>query len=100
MNATEKRKRFRAVLAGPRCLSPATVFDALSARVAESVGYELGLRGLESQHWLKTALKRTVWPFVATGLLVSALGWAMQAYAPEAHSLGQVIKHVKGVEKT
>lgn len=31
------------MLAGPRCLSPATVFDALSARVAESVGYELGI---------------------------------------------------------
>ena len=43
MNPTEKRQRFRAVLAGPRCMSPATVFDALSARVAESVGYELGI---------------------------------------------------------
>jgi carboxyvinyl-carboxyphosphonate phosphorylmutase len=43
MNATEKRKRLRAVLAGSRCVSPATVFDALSARVAESVGYEFGI---------------------------------------------------------
>jgi oxaloacetate decarboxylase len=43
MTPTEKRQRFRAVLAGPRCMSPATVFDALSARVAESVGYELGI---------------------------------------------------------
>src|SRR5688572_24600821 len=43
MNPTEKRNRLRAVLAGPRCVSPATVFDALSARVAESVGYEFGL---------------------------------------------------------
>ncbi len=43
MNSTEKRNRFRAVLAGPRCMSPATVFDALSARVAEAVGYEFGL---------------------------------------------------------
>ncbi len=43
MNATEKRNRFRAVLAGPRCMSPATVFDALSARVAEAAGYEFGL---------------------------------------------------------
>jgi oxaloacetate decarboxylase len=40
---TERRKRLRALLAGPVCLSPATVFDALSARVAESVGYEIGL---------------------------------------------------------
>ena len=39
----EKRERLRAVLAGPRIMSPATVFDALSARVAESVGYELGI---------------------------------------------------------
>jgi len=43
MTPTEKRQRLRAVLAGPRCQSPATVFDALSARVAESVGYELGI---------------------------------------------------------
>jgi len=43
MNATEKRNKLRAVLAGPRIVSPATVFDALSARVAESVGYEFGI---------------------------------------------------------
>ncbi len=43
MTPTEKRQRFRAVLAGPRCQSPATVYDALSARIAESVGYELGI---------------------------------------------------------
>ena len=40
---TEQRKRLRAVLAGSKCLSPASVYDALSARVAESVGYELGM---------------------------------------------------------
>lgn len=40
---TEQRQFIRAVLAGDRCLSPATVFDALSARVAESVGYRLGI---------------------------------------------------------
>lgn len=43
MTPTEKRQKFRAILAGPRCVSPATVFDALSARVAESVGYETGI---------------------------------------------------------
>lgn len=40
---TERRQRLRELLAGPVCVSPATVYDALSARVAESVGYELGL---------------------------------------------------------
>ncbi|HEV2007597.1 MAG TPA: isocitrate lyase/phosphoenolpyruvate mutase family protein [Burkholderiales bacterium] len=43
MDHTNPRKRLRAILAGTRCLSPATVYDALSARVAEAVGYEIGL---------------------------------------------------------
>lgn len=40
---TEQRQFIRSVLAGDRCLSPATVYDALSARVAESVGFRLGI---------------------------------------------------------
>lgn len=43
MSPTEQRKRIRAILAGAQCLSPATVYDALSARIAESVGFELGI---------------------------------------------------------
>ena len=43
MTPSEKRKRLRAILTGPVCRSPATVFDALSARIAESVGYETGI---------------------------------------------------------
>ena len=40
---TEQRRRFRAILNGAECLSPASVYDPLSARVAESVGYKLGI---------------------------------------------------------
>jgi len=43
MNHTEQRKRLRAVFAGTKCISPASVYDALSARVAESVGYKIGM---------------------------------------------------------
>jgi carboxyvinyl-carboxyphosphonate phosphorylmutase len=43
MNHTEQRKRLRAVFAGTKCISPASVYDALSARVAESVGYQIGM---------------------------------------------------------
>lgn len=43
MNYSEQRNRLRAVLAGSRCASPASVFDPLSARVAEGVGYEIGM---------------------------------------------------------
>ena len=40
---TGLRKRARAILNGPQCVSPASVYDALSARVARAVGFELGL---------------------------------------------------------
>jgi oxaloacetate decarboxylase len=43
MTYTDCRKRLRAILAGPKCVSPVTVFDALSARTAESVGAEVGI---------------------------------------------------------
>ncbi len=43
MYYTEQRRKMRAILSGTRCVSPATVYDALSARVAESVGFELGI---------------------------------------------------------
>jgi carboxyvinyl-carboxyphosphonate phosphorylmutase len=41
--AARRRERLRAILSGTRCVSPASVFDPLSARIAESVGYELGM---------------------------------------------------------
>lgn len=43
MNHTERRNRLRKLLAGNQCISPASVYDPLSARVAESVGYQLGM---------------------------------------------------------
>jgi carboxyvinyl-carboxyphosphonate phosphorylmutase len=43
MTPTEKRQRLRAILNGNETTSPATVFDALSARVAEAAGYTCGI---------------------------------------------------------
>jgi len=43
MSYTDCRKRLRAVLEGTACPSPATVFDALSARVAERAGFQIGV---------------------------------------------------------
>src|SRR6476620_259336 len=43
MNHTQQRNKLRTLLAGSKCLSPASVFDPLSARVAEAVGYEIGM---------------------------------------------------------
>src|SRR5262249_9387148 len=43
MHWTDRRKRFRAVLSGERCVHPGSVFDPISARIAEALGFEIGL---------------------------------------------------------
>ena len=53
------------------------------------------LRGLETRHWFETALRRTLWPFVITAVMVSATGWGMALYAPGAHSIADVVAHSK-----
>ncbi len=45
MTFTARRERFRALLEGGRCLVPASIFDALSARIAEDLGFEMGMVG-------------------------------------------------------
>jgi oxaloacetate decarboxylase len=43
MHWTDRRDRFRAILAGPRCVHPGSVYDAISARIAEDLGFEVGM---------------------------------------------------------
>jgi len=43
MKWTDRRNRFRAILNGGDCVRPASVFDPLSARIAEHLGFEIGL---------------------------------------------------------
>jgi oxaloacetate decarboxylase len=43
MNWTERRERFRAILNGKRCIHPASVYDPISARIAEDLGFEAGM---------------------------------------------------------
>ena len=43
MLPTERRRRFREHLAGNVCLQPASVFDPLSARLADALGFEIGM---------------------------------------------------------
>jgi carboxyvinyl-carboxyphosphonate phosphorylmutase len=39
----DRRARFRALLAGTECIHPGSVYDAMSARMAEEIGFELGM---------------------------------------------------------
>jgi carboxyvinyl-carboxyphosphonate phosphorylmutase len=43
MNWAERRERFREILAGRSCVHPGSVFDPISARIAESIGFEIGM---------------------------------------------------------
>ena len=43
MTLTERRQRFRALLAGTECVHPGSVFDPISARIAEDLGFELAM---------------------------------------------------------
>ena len=43
MNWIDRRRRFRDVLNGERCVHPGSVFDPISARIAEDLGFELGM---------------------------------------------------------
>ncbi len=43
MNWTDRRRRFRALLAGERCIHPGSVYDPISARIAEDLGFEVGM---------------------------------------------------------
>jgi carboxyvinyl-carboxyphosphonate phosphorylmutase len=40
-----RRAQFRAILNGDRCIHPGSVHDAMSARIAQHVGYQLGMVG-------------------------------------------------------
>ena len=43
MLPSERRNRFRQILTGSECVHPASIYDPMSARMAESLGFELGM---------------------------------------------------------
>ena len=40
-----RREAFRSILTGPACIRPGSVYDAISIRIAEDLGFELGMFG-------------------------------------------------------
>ena len=72
MDWGNRRRKFREILAGTSCVSPASVFDPLSSRIAEQLGFEV------------TMLAGSVASLVVLGapdlILRSATEFAEQAY--------------------
>jgi hypothetical protein len=84
-----------ALLSGWLIVEAPMLFAELMVDGVLSASLYRRLRGLETRHWLHTAVRRTVWPFIITGVVGCALGWAMQRAAPEASTLGGVIQHLR-----
>jgi oxaloacetate decarboxylase len=40
-----RREKLRSILAGPSCIRPGSVYDAISIRIAEDLGFEVGMFG-------------------------------------------------------
>lgn len=72
--------------------SAPTLFAELLLDGALSATLYRRLRHIERQHWVSTAIRRTVWPFALTALLLAAVGWGLQSLAPQAHTLGEAIR--------
>jgi len=53
------------------------------------------LNGLDKHHWLESAIKRTIWPFVFAAVIFAIAGFTMSHFAPNANSLGETISILK-----
>jgi oxaloacetate decarboxylase len=45
MTFRDRREKLRSILTGPRCIRPGSVYDAISIRIAEDLGFEVGMFG-------------------------------------------------------
>src|SRR6202007_326255 len=41
----QRREKLRSILSGMRCIRPGSVYDAISIRIAEDLGFEVGMFG-------------------------------------------------------
>lgn len=78
------------VAAGYVVLSAPSFFAEVLADGAISYGLYRRVRKLEQHHWMSSAVARTWVPFAVVVLFLALAGAAMQWYAPEADSIGDV----------
>src|ERR1700741_4415402 len=45
MTFRQRREKLRSILAGPSCIRPGSVYDAISIRIAEDLGFQVGMFG-------------------------------------------------------
>lgn len=70
--------------------SAPVLFAEIMVDALLAAGLYRRLQVMNPRHWMYAALKRTLIPFFLTTMVLGGAGWAMQAYSPEARSLGDV----------
>jgi hypothetical protein len=75
--------------------SAPALFAELLLDVGLAAGLYRRLRGVRGEYWLRTAMRRTAGPFLAVAVVFAVAGAVMQALAPEARSLGEVIRYYR-----
>jgi len=70
--------------------SAPTLFAELAIDGALSATLYWRLRGIETRHWLDTAVRHTIVPFLVTAAAIIAFALVAQHLRPQAHSIGEV----------
>jgi hypothetical protein len=73
--------------------SSPTLFAEILVDAAFSVGLYRRMRNLEPRHWLQSVLRLTGIPCAFVALFCMVAGGVSQKYAPEAVSIGGVLRH-------
>ena len=78
MDWSKRRQQFRKILAGKKCINPASIYDPVSARIAEDLGYECGMyagsTGLLQVLGAPDIMLLTLSEFVAQALRINRAG--------------------------
>lgn len=81
-------------------VSAPTLFAELAIDAALSAGLYRRLRKIETRHWLETAVRHTIWPFLGTAVALVAFAAVAQHLRPHAHSIGDVLSRPTPAETT
>ena len=86
------------IIAGGAALYVVYIAPALLAEILLDGVLMAGLykrvKSIEHRYWLRSALRRTIVPAILVAVFFSIAGFAMQAVAPEAHSIGEFWKSI------
>lgn len=80
-----------AVAAGFIIYSAPLLFAELMFDGVVAVGLYRRLGSAASRHWLESALQRTFLPFLAGALFITAFGWAISHFVPNAVSVADLL---------